>query len=375
MERLTNPIQEYAWGSYTVLAELLGQPVPSDKPQAELWIGAHPSAPSRLADDTTLADRIAEDPSGTLGDQVVAAYGRRLPFLLKVLAVDQPLSLQVHPDRAQAERGFADEERRGTPVGDPARNYKDSWPKPEILCALTDFEALCGFADPNESAALLGGLGIEDLRTVVATLAAGDLKAAIASLLGWPEDERAELVARVAAAVTDRPWLAEMVRLYPGDMGVVVALLMNHVRLAPGQALYAEPGVAHCYLGGAGVELMANSDNVLRLGLTVKHVAVDELLSIASFAPRSPGVTESLETGVEEHLYPTPAPEFRLSRIDVAGPVGLSGGGPELLLCMDGKVRLSGELTLHRGEAAFVAAADPPVTLDGSGTVYRATVG
>jgi mannose-6-phosphate isomerase len=374
MEPLSNPIQEYAWGSHTVLAELLGGPVPSREPQAELWIGAHPSASSELADGSTLADRIARDPEGTLGARVLADYGPRLPFLLKVLAVDRPLSLQVHPDRAQAERGFADEERRGVPAGDQARNYKDAWPKPEILCALTDFEALCGFADPADSAALLGALGVEELGLVIATLAAGDLKGAVADLLGRPAGERADLVATVAARVTDRPWLDEMVRLYPGDMGVVVALLMNHVRLAPGQALYAEPGLPHCYLRGAGVELMANSDNVLRLGLTAKHVAVEELLSIAVFEPRRPAVSESLRQKGGERVYPTPAPEFRLSVITVGGPVELANRGPELLLCMAGKVTVPGT-TLRAGQAVFVAAGEPPVTLDGAGTVYRATVG
>jgi len=223
MEPLDNPIQDYAWGSHTVLADFLGWPSPTPRPQAELWIGAHPAAPSRLRSGSSLGDHIAADPEAALGPRAVAAFGPRLPFLLKVLAVAEPLSLQVHPDREQAEHGFAAER---TPIGDPARNYKDSWPKPEILCALGDFHALCGLRDPRDGAELLAA--IPSLRSVAGLLARGDLRTAVETLLTWPSPERA--VAE-AGAVAAEPYVSLAAR-HSGDMGVVVAMLMNEVRLA-----------------------------------------------------------------------------------------------------------------------------------------------
>jgi mannose-6-phosphate isomerase len=367
MELLDNPIQEYAWGSHTVLAGFLGRPAPTERPQAELWIGAHPGAPSRLRSGQPLGDLIAADPDAALGSASVSAFGPRLPFLLKVLAVAEPLSLQVHPDREQAERGFAAER---TPAGDPSRNYKDSWPKPEILCALSDFHALCGLRDPRESAELLGR--VPALSPVAALLEAGDVKAAVGALLTWPSPK--EVVAE-AGAVAPEPY-ASLAARNPGDMGAIVAMLLNEVRLVPGQALYVPPRRPHAYLSGTGVELMAGSDNVLRAGLTPKHVDVPELLSVASFEPSPPGVVEP-ERHSGEDVYVTPAPEFRLSRLDAGQRPVLPAGGPQLLLCADGDVRLrrdGRETPLSRGEAVFAGHRGGLIELSGSGTVFRASL-
>jgi mannose-6-phosphate isomerase len=367
MELLDNPIQEYAWGSHTVLAGFLGRPAPTEEPQAELWIGAHPAAPSRLPSGRTLDELIEADPQAALGPASVAAFGPRLPFLLKVLAVAEPLSLQVHPDREQAERGFAAEQK---PAGDPARNYKDSWPKPEILCALTDFHALCGLRDPAESAELLGR--IPALAPVTALLAAGDLRAAVEALLTWPSPK--DVVAE-AGAVAPEPY-ASLAARHPGDMGVIVAMLLNEVRLRPGQALYVPPRRPHAYLSGTGVELMAGSDNVLRAGLTPKHVDVPELLAVASFEPSPPGVVEPERHGGED-VYVTPAPEFRLSRLDAGRRPVLPAAGPQLLLCAEGSVRLrrdGQETELRRGDAVFAGHRGGPVELTGTGTVFRASL-
>jgi mannose-6-phosphate isomerase len=367
MHLLDNPIQEYAWGSHEVLAGFLGRPAPTENPEAELWIGAHPGAPSRLTSGRPLGDLIAADPAGTLGEASVAAFGPRLPFLMKVLAVAEPLSLQVHPDRAQAERGFAAET---TPEGDPARNYKDSWPKPEILCALTDFHALCGLRDPAESAALLAPIAA--LRPVVDLLNAGDLPAAVEALLTWPSPKD---VVEEAGAVAPEPY-ASLAARYPGDMGVLVAMLLNEVRLRPGQALYVPPRRPHAYLSGSGVELMAGSDNVLRAGLTPKHVDVPELLSVASFEPGPPGVVEP-EHRDGEDVYVTAAPEFRLSRLDAARGPELPAAGPQLLLCAEGEVRLRRDgdaLDLRRGDAVFAGHRGGPIAVTGRGTVFRASL-
>lgn len=353
MERLANPIQEYAWGSRTALAEFLGRPAPSTRPQAELWIGAHPAAPSRLGSGRPLGEHIAADPEAALGPEAVAAFGERLPFLLKVLAVAEPLSLQVHPDRGQAERGFA-----------AGRGYADSWPKPEILCALSDVHALCGIRD--DFAKPLAG--VPSLKPVAGLLADGQVTAAVRALLTWPEPEKA-----VAEAATAEPY-ASLAARHPGDMGVVVAMLMNQVRLAPGQALFIPPRVPHTYLSGTGVELMAASDNTLRAGLTAKRVDVPELLAVASFEPAPPCVVEPGRRG-REGVYATPAEEFRLSRIEA--PASLAAGGPQLLLCADGAVRLRRDgqaIELARGEAAFAAHRGGPIEISGDGAVFRASL-
>lgn len=363
VQRLDTAIQEYAWGSRTVLAEFLGRPAPSERPQAELWIGAHPAAPSRLATGRPLGEHIAADPRAALGPEALAAFGPRLPFLLKVLAVAAPLSVQVHPDHEQAERGFAAET---APPGDPARSYRDSWPKPEVLCALTGFDALCGIR--RDGAGALGG--VPSLRPVAALLDRGEHTEAVRALLTWPEPERA--VAE-AAAVAPEPY-ASLAERYPGDMGVLVAMLLNHVRLAPGQALYVPPRVPHCYLGGTGIELMAASDNVLRAGLTAKRVDVPGLLAVASFEPAPPHVVEPVRRE-RESVYPTPAAEFRLSRVEP--PAVLPAGGPQLLLCLDGAVgacRDGQVIELRRGEAAFVAHRGGPIALTGTGAVVRASL-
>ncbi|MGH3379926.1 MAG: mannose-6-phosphate isomerase, class I, partial [Actinoallomurus sp.] len=330
-----------------------------------LWIGAHPAAPSRLRSGTPLGEAITADPEATLGPASVAAFGPRLPFLLKVLAVAEPLSLQVHPDRDQAERGFAAERAR---EGDPARNYKDDWPKPEILCALTDFHALCGWRDPRESAESLAA--IPALRPVVDLLRAGDLRGAVEMILTWPSPK--DVVAEVLGS--PEPYASLAVK-YPGDMGVIVAMLLNEVRLLPGQALYVPPRRPHAYLSGTGVELMAGSDNVLRAGLTPKHMDVPELLSVVSFEPGEPDVIEPAEERPGEETYPAPAPEFRLSRLDAARHPVLRAAGPQLLLCAEGDVRVNRDteaFDLRRGDAVFVEHDGGPIHVEGTGTLFRA---
>ncbi|MFB0628595.1 mannose-6-phosphate isomerase, class I [Streptomyces sp. AB3(2024)] len=383
MDRLTNTIRPYAWGSTTAIPALLGVE-PTGEPQAEMWMGAHPGAPSRLdrgAGWTTLSAVIAADPEGELGSAAVAKFGPALPFLLKILAAGAPLSLQVHPDLAQARAGFEDEERRGVPIDAGHRNYKDANHKPELICALTPFDGLCGFRPPREAADLLEGLGVDSLKPYVDLLRAHPEEAALrevlTAVLAADREETARTVAETAAAAErlGGPYApyAGLVHDYPGDPGVIAAMLLNHVRLQPGEAMFLGAGIPHAYLDGLGVELMANSDNVLRCGLTPKHVDVPELLKVVVFEPSAPGVLRP-EGGAEE-VYETPVDEFRLSRFVLApggAPHTLPDAAPQVLLCTAG-APAAGELTLAPGESVFVPAGEK-VELSGSGTVFRATL-
>ncbi|MET9593773.1 mannose-6-phosphate isomerase, class I [Streptomyces sp. NPDC006516] len=395
MDRLSNTVRPYAWGSTTAIPELLGT-APTGEPQAEMWMGAHPGAPSRLsrpsdsaaasgsaAVELSLTDVIAADPVRELGAATVAAFGPRLPFLLKLLAAGAPLSLQVHPDLAQAQQGYADEERRGIPVDAPHRTYKDANHKPELICALTPFQGLCGFRRPAEAAELLSALGVDSLKPYVDLLRAQPEEAALrevlTAILGADPDEMAHTVAEAAEAAErlggDHAPYAQIAHHYPGDPGVIAAMLLNYVQLQPGEAMFLGAGVPHAYLGGLGVEIMANSDNVLRCGLTPKHIAVPELLRIVRFEATDPAILRPEAGPSGEELYETPVEEFRLSRYVLpagGAPVGLGAPTPQILLCTAGAPR-AGEITLAPGESVFVAA-DETVEVSGTGTLFRATV-
>ncbi|MFJ9664676.1 mannose-6-phosphate isomerase, class I [Streptomyces sp. NPDC101219] len=381
MDRLDNTVRPYAWGSTTAIPHLLGTE-PTGEPQAEMWMGAHPGAPSRTARGT-LVEVIDADPEKELGAPAVARFGPRLPFLLKLLAAGAPLSLQVHPDLEQAREGYADEERRGVPVTAPHRNYKDANHKPELVCALTEFDGLCGFRDPLRAAELLDGLGVGSLKPYVDLLHARPEDAALrevltAVLTADPED-MARTVAETAAACDrlggDYAPYAGIAHHYPGDPGVIAAMLLNHVRLQPGEALFLGAGVPHAYLDGLAVEIMANSDNVLRCGLTPKHVDVPELLRIVRFESRDAGILRPEAAPDGEEVYETPTDEFRLSRYVL--PEGgathdLTLDTAQILLCTAGGVRAGG-LDLTPGTSVFVPAGEK-AEVTGAGTLFRATV-
>ncbi|MFF0111008.1 mannose-6-phosphate isomerase, class I [Streptomyces prasinus] len=381
MDRLDNTIRPYAWGSTTAIARLLGVE-PTGEPQAEMWMGAHPGAPSRTGRGT-LAEVVAADPERELGAATVAKFGPRLPFLLKLLAAGGPLSLQVHPDLDQAKAGYADEERRGVPADAAHRTYKDANHKPELVCALTEFDGLCGFREPLRAAELLDALGVDSLKPYVDLLHARPEEAALrevlTAILTADRDEMARTVTEAAAACDrlggDHAPYAAIAHHYPGDPGVIAAMLLNHVRLQPGEALYLGAGVPHAYLNGLGVEIMANSDNVLRCGLTPKHVDVPELLRIVRFEPRDPGVLRPEAAPDGEELYDTPTDEFRLSRYVL--PAGgtthdLTLDTPQILLCTAGSVH-AGEHELTPGTSVFVPAGEK-AEVSGTGTLFRATV-
>jgi mannose-6-phosphate isomerase len=389
MERLVGVVQPYAWGSPTVIPELLGVE-PTGQPQAELWFGAHPLAPSTAAGEPL--DKIVDrDPQSVVGAASVAAFGPRLPFLLKIIAADRPLSLQAHPSRRQAEEGWAREEAAGIPRDAPHRTYRDGWPKPEVLCALRQTEALCGFREPGETYALFGQLGVG--RPVMALLdpladesvpAMERLCVVFGRLLRLETADRPlvdEVLAAAAGLVEADPEVQAFARtateigsFYPGDPGVLAALLMNRITLRPYEALYLPAGNLHAYLSGGGVEIMANSDNVMRGGLTPKHIDVTELLRVVDFTPGFGGLVEPRQEAPGVWHYPVPAPEFALWRLELgddAVPVPAYGSG-RILLVTEGSVSLrSGEeeLELGRGESALLTAAEK-VTVVGRATVF-----
>src|SRR5829696_5268227 len=388
MEKLVGVVQPYAWGSPPVIPELLGVE-PTGQPQAELWFGAHPLAPSIAAGEPL--DKIVDrDPETVVGVASVAAFGPRLPFLLKIIAAERPLSLQAHPSRQQAEEGWAREEAAGVPRDAPHRTYRDGWPKPEVLCALRETEALCGFRDPGETYALFGQLGARSVMGLLEPLAEESVPAVerlcvvFGRLLRLDPSDRPvvdEVLAAAAAAADEDPEVQAFARtateigsFYPGDPGVLAALLMNRITLRPNEALYLPAGNLHAYLSGGGVEIMANSDNVMRGGLTPKHIDVTELLRVVDFTPGFGGLVEPRHEGDGVWHYPVPAPEFDLWRLELAEkavPVPATGCG-RILLVTDGPATLRSidtELELARGESALLTA-EEKVTVAGRATVF-----
>jgi mannose-6-phosphate isomerase len=387
MKRLTGVIQPYAWGSPTAIPELLGVE-PTGEPQAELWFGAHPLAPS-LVEGEPLDKVVAHDPAGVVGQASVEAFGSRLPFLLKIIAAAQPLSLQAHPSREQAEAGYAREQAAGVPRDAPQRTYRDGWPKPELLCALVETEALCGFREPGETYHLFQELAVASALELVAPLAdsgvpaAERLRVVFSRLLRLTPDERTVIseIVQAAEAVHGPDELVSFARTacdlnayYPGDRGVLAALLMNRITLQPGDALFMPSGNLHAYLSGGGVEIMANSDNVMRGGLTPKYVNVDELLTILDFTPGLRGLITPIKESRGVWRYPTPAPEFALWRVEPHGEqvaVPAAGSGRVLLVTDGGLTATSptAELDLARGQAALLSA-DEEAVITGRGTAF-----
>lgn len=393
MHRLVNVVKPYAWGSRTQIAELLGLPSPSAGPEAELWMGAHPASPSRIVEEgaeaRALDSCIAHAPLAHLGETTLRAFGPKLPFLLKVLAAASPLSLQAHPNAAQAEAGFARENAAGIALDAPTRSYKDASHKPEVLCALTPFWALSGFRRAKDAARVFRATGAPHLAPyadVLETKGDGDALREVFLGLFASEEKRAiaEEVTTGAAAlaaagfVDEAEWTSRLAREYPGDVGIAVALLLNLVKLSPGQALFLDAGNLHAYLEGTGIELMASSDNVLRGGLTVKHVDVDGLAEVLEFRPTEVPYARRVATPDGAIVYRTTAAEFSLSRVEVDGARSLTAAtGPQIVLVTRGAcdVRRGDEVVhVRRGESLYVRHGDGPLELHGDATLFRATV-
>lgn len=348
-------VRHYDWGSIDAIPSILGLD-PDGRPWAELWLGDHPAAPAT----------VPAEPGRPLD--------AHLPFLLKLLAASSPLSLQVHPSREQAERGHAREEAAGIAPDAAGRIYRDRNHKPELLCALSPFRALCGFREPSASAADLRALHIDALEPVVAALEEGGLADAVRLLLTSALGDTGAIARDAARARGADPWTTTIAAAHPGDIGVVTALLLNRVQLQPGHALYLDAGTLHAYLDGTAVELMACSDNVVRGGLTSKHIDVDELLAVLDPRPAEPMILQPERVDAITTTWRTPAQEFRLWCLrPTPEPRSVDVFGPEVLFCTDGYADIDG-VRLPRGSAAFVAPTLGAYSISGEATVYRATV-
>jgi len=393
---LENPIREYDWGSRTAIAELLGRPVPSAAPQAELWMGAHPSAPSSVqlpGGGRSLLSWIQERPQELLGSRVQAKFEGRLPFLMKVLAADRPLSIQAHPDAAQALEGFARENAAGIPLDARERCYRDASHKPELLCALTPFWALRGFRAPREILSLVAKLAVPELDVAAECLRTGAEREALSAwlrgLFALAPEARVRLVraaARAAAECADDDvafeWIGRLQQLRCDDVGVLAPLFLHAVRLEPGEAIFLPARELHAYLQGVGVELMASSDNVLRGGLTSKPLAVAELLRCLRFEPARPSLLRAPLDPSGWERYATPALEFELARTALRDGSSLASAterGIEILLCTEGQIELTPadsrtSVRLAQGASCIVPAAVGAYRASGRGMLYRASV-
>lgn len=394
--RLENEIMPYAWGSTTAIPGLLGRSNPEGAPQAELWMGAHPKAPSMVVagDRRVPLDRIiAENPKPMLGASVLRRFGDRLPFLFKVLSASKALSIQAHPNLRQAREGFRRETEEGVPIDSPVRNYRDDNHKPEILCALGEFWGMKGFRTVRESAANIRRIGIPALEPLERLLARERepesvlLRGFIEGLLSLGREEAQRLAEEAAdrsAAIDEEQfrWVVRLASQYPGDVGVLAPLFLNVVRLEPGEAVFQKAGELHAYLEGTGIELMANSDNVLRGGLTPKHIDVEELVSVLAFEASESGIIHSAESE-GWGSYETPIEEFRLSRLSSSHLHQYPSGAMrsiEILLCVGGAGEVSwtgpaaGRMELHKGESVLVPAEVSSYTLSGELDLFRADV-
>ena len=386
MQKLINSVQNYAWGSKTALTDLYGIANPNNLPMAELWMGAHPKSSSKIEDASgqarSLRDVIDADKAALLGDKVAQRFGE-LPFLFKVLCADQPLSIQVRPNKQASEIGFAKENAAGIPLDAAERNYKDPNHKPELVFALTPFLAMNAFREFSEIISLLQPVAGANnaIAHFLENPNAEALSQLFASLLNMQGEEKSHALAVLKAALDSQqgePW--ETIRLiaqfYPDDSGLFSPLLLNVVKLNPGEAMFLFAETPHAYLQGVALEVMANSDNVLRAGLTPKYIDIPELVANVKFVakPAAELLTQPVKNGAELD-FPIPVEDFAFSLHDLSQTeTTIAQESAAILFCVEGEATLhKGEqrLVLKPGESAFVAANESPVSVSGTGRLAR----
>lgn len=393
MLRLSGAVKDYAWGSPRAISDFTGIDFGGQR-VAELWFGAHNGALT-LAEGRPLSEVISADPAGILGADVAARFDGALPFLLKVIAPDQPLSLQVHPGKELAEAGFQAEEEAGIPLDSPRRNYRDRNHKPEMIFALTPFEAFAGFRAPRRAIEVLDNLNAPLAREMLEILRTHPgyrgLRAVARKLLAPLDEERRIQIEAVITACQDRldrgtsPSLrvdrqaVALARTYPSDPGAVLSLLLNPVTLRAGEALFIPTGAVHAYVSGLGIEVMSSSDNVLRAGLTPKHIDAGEALRCMDFHGAPPVRIAPEMNGRGTGIYYAPVDDFELSVSEITGGewIPIPGFGPRILLGVSGdlEIGVGGEVeTISTGQAVFVSAAEGTVRVRGNGKLVQAGV-
>ncbi|PHM28706.1 mannose-6-phosphate isomerase [Xenorhabdus budapestensis] len=387
MLKMTNQIQHYDWGSKTALTNIYGIENPDNQPMAELWMGAHPKCSSQVTDPATgepitLKQLIAQNPEKYLGKKVADQF-QRLPFLFKVLCAAQPLSIQVHPDKPSAEKGFAKENAAGIPLDSPQRNYKDDNHKPELVYALTPFKAMNAFRPLPEIAELLSYVSgaHPNIQTFMQNPTEQNLSFLFSQLLTMQGKQKSLAIAVLKSALNSRrgePWdtIRKMTVFYPDDNGLFTPLLLNIVELQPGQAMFLYARTPHAYLEGIALEVMANSDNVLRAGLTSKHMDVPELMANLDFISKSADTLLTIPTQEKDALnYPVPVNDFHFSIYTVsAQPIVLENDSASVLFCFDGQVTINSgkqELRIVSGESVFLSAIEKIMTAHGNGKLAK----
>jgi mannose-6-phosphate isomerase len=386
--RMQNPIQNYAWGSKDAFQQMYGVANPDQQPQAEIWMGAHPNGCSllinELGESLRLDAYIQQDAPTILGD-AHTNFGE-LPYLFKVLAAAEPLSIQVHPDKASSETGFAAENAAGVPLTAAHRNFKDPNHKPELVYALTPYRAMNGFREFTEIQTLIADLVLPALQTEIAAFcqqpSSNTLKALFAASLRLQGDARRETVAQLLTTAQQRQnetAFAEVLRLaefYPEDMGLFAPLLLNVITLQPGEAMFLYACTPHAYLQGVGLEAMASSDNVLRAGLTPKHIDIDALLANVDFVakPASELPMRPMTLGPISD-YPIPVADFSFTLVNLNSEVIASETSTALILfCLNGSAVIQTEsdvLILQPGESCFVPAAVTAFSVSGEGQLVQ----
>jgi len=369
---LTPALQRFDWGSTDAIPQLLGF-APDGQTYAEAWWGAHPVAPS-TTDQGPLDAVIAADPTAMLGSRCEREYGE-LPFLLKVLAIEHPLSIQVHPTLDRARQGYAAEQAAGMRLDNPHRIYKDASHKPEMLLALTELTVLSGFRPAADVAADLLLLGGDDASRLADVITAGGIHAYVDAVLTEPHHQAVERITQASGDLSASTRVArDALAIHPSDPGALVALAMNAVTLQPGETLFTPSGVVHCYVGGVGVEVMANSDNVVRAGFTHKAVNADLLRDLAFLEPTAPVATHTEQVGAAQ-VVTVDAAEFQLTVVE-DGQATIDEG-PRIVVALRGDCTVATETDTQRlgaGQAVFIAASDGQAHLDVSGLAVIASV-
>ncbi|MDT8953433.1 mannose-6-phosphate isomerase, class I [Aeromonas caviae] len=388
--KLTNVIQNYAWGSRTALNTLFGFDNPNNEPQAELWMGAHPSGGSHLgALDVSLADYVAKEPTRVLGNYTATRYGE-LPYLFKILAADTPLSIQVHPNKRNSELGFERENAQGIELTAANRNYKDPNHKPELVYAISVYKAMNGFRPFDDILALLAEIPMPALASEVEAFKlspnADGLKSLFTTLLTLEGDKQQQVLAqltdsygRADVSVMTKQALEyseHFSKLYPGDNGLLAPLILNVVELQPGEAMFLHAETPHAYVQGTALEVMASSDNVLRAGLTPKHIDVKELVANTCFEPIPPShlLTEPLKREGYLH-FPVPVDDFRFDVLDASdAKKRVFVRSAEVVFCIEGEVTVNShhkQVTLQPGESVFIPCEAMEYTCYGKGRLAR----